>query len=132
MQQPPLPLQCVVLLFGAQLISPVRDTWAFSFDEGAARGANQTDYEGSLRSLGSFDTVQGFWRYWNALTDKYDIDMPPPHFATESLSLRRMLLLVLDLLFCAKTDASSGRSRRDLTFECSRRASHPLGSIPLM
>lgn len=58
-------------------LTSVRDSWTFSFDEGAARGAKQTDYEGSLRSLGSFDTVQGFWRYWNALSDKYVVRCPP-------------------------------------------------------
>lgn len=71
MMQPPLPLQYVAgTFFPVGLTMPRRDHWTFSFDEGAARGSKQSDYEGSLKSLGSFDTVQGFWRHWNALSDK--------------------------------------------------------------
>ncbi len=100
MEQPPedrpakpplLPLQCALLsLFRSRarrirfvssravhlvwaLISPRRYEWAFSYDDGCQRGARQSDYESTLRSLGSFGSVQDFWRYWNTLMAQYGI-----------------------------------------------------------
>jgi len=30
---------------------------------------NCQDYNSQLKPLGSFNTVQGFWRYWNNIVD---------------------------------------------------------------
>jgi len=35
----------------------------------ASRGMNCQDYNSQLKPLGSFNTVQGFWRYWNNIVD---------------------------------------------------------------
>lgn len=59
--------------------APVRlqHEWTFWFDEKAARGMKHVDYENSMKQVGTFSTVQDFWRYWNNIVD-------PTHFPANS------------------------------------------------
>ncbi|GAM20935.1 hypothetical protein SAMD00019534_041100 [Acytostelium subglobosum LB1] len=43
--------------------------WVFYYDEGAPKGSTCENYQSYVKNLGSFNSVQGFWRYWNNLLD---------------------------------------------------------------
>eukprot|EP01102_Stenamoeba_stenopodia_P009739 TRINITY_DN2886_c0_g1_i1.p1 TRINITY_DN2886_c0_g1~~TRINITY_DN2886_c0_g1_i1.p1 ORF type:complete len:671 (+),score=136.06 TRINITY_DN2886_c0_g1_i1:291-2303(+) len=44
----------------------LENTWTFWFDERPAKaGTGSEDYESRIKEIGSFNTVQDFWRYWN-------------------------------------------------------------------
>eukprot|EP01103_Thecamoeba_quadrilineata_P020784 TRINITY_DN911_c0_g1_i1.p1 TRINITY_DN911_c0_g1~~TRINITY_DN911_c0_g1_i1.p1 ORF type:complete len:563 (-),score=107.22 TRINITY_DN911_c0_g1_i1:50-1738(-) len=43
----------------------LQSAWTLWFDEGFPKGITTTDYLDHLVNIGSFSTVQDFWRYWN-------------------------------------------------------------------
>lgn len=43
--------------------------WTFYFDEGPPRGISKKEYQSYIKPLGSFNSIQGFWRYWNSIMD---------------------------------------------------------------
>jgi translation initiation factor 4E len=43
--------------------------WVLWYDEGSPKGQSHADYENSMKRLGSFATIQDFWRYWNNIVD---------------------------------------------------------------
>jgi len=45
----------------------LENNWSFWFDRYAGPGLTVEQYAASLRHLGSFDTVQGFWKWYNNL-----------------------------------------------------------------
>jgi len=50
----------------------LRNKWTIYYDQGVKQGANPLDYEQSIKSVGSFDTVEDFWRYWNNINLPYN------------------------------------------------------------
>eukprot|EP00727_Mastigamoeba_balamuthi_P010885 m51a1_g6419 hypothetical protein (887) ;mRNA; f:300925-304593 len=42
-------------------------SWTIWFDKGGARGQTRAQYESGITALGTFSSVQDFWRYWNAI-----------------------------------------------------------------
>lgn len=50
----------------------LESSWTFYYDEGLNKpGASQQDYENMMKPLGSFNTVQGFWSFWNYIHQPY-------------------------------------------------------------
>jgi translation initiation factor 4E len=43
--------------------------WTFYFELGQPKGMTKEAYEDNMKTLGSFHTVQDFWRYWNNMAD---------------------------------------------------------------
>jgi len=43
------------------------DTWVIWYDTGGKKGAQDTDWETQMVTVGSFSTVVGLWNYWNAI-----------------------------------------------------------------
>eukprot|EP01105_Mastigella_eilhardi_P024567 TRINITY_DN643_c2_g2_i3.p1 TRINITY_DN643_c2_g2~~TRINITY_DN643_c2_g2_i3.p1 ORF type:complete len:1081 (-),score=322.65 TRINITY_DN643_c2_g2_i3:39-3260(-) len=39
--------------------------WVIWYDRGGVKGQTQAQYESSIKEIGSFGTVEEFWRYWN-------------------------------------------------------------------
>lgn len=50
----------------------LRNTWAFWFDSPPEGGSRAMDWEDSMQSLGSFQTIKEFWKVWGAL----DVKLP--------------------------------------------------------
>eukprot|EP01006_Ploeotia_vitrea_P053008 TRINITY_DN67746_c6_g2_i1.p1 TRINITY_DN67746_c6_g2~~TRINITY_DN67746_c6_g2_i1.p1 ORF type:complete len:982 (-),score=96.27 TRINITY_DN67746_c6_g2_i1:209-3082(-) len=45
----------------------LENSWTIWFDETGRRGMDRVAYEDIIQELGSFNTIQGFWMYWNNL-----------------------------------------------------------------
>lgn len=45
----------------------LQSEWDIYFDGGSTRGMSDQDWENRVKKIGSFDSVQLFWRYWNNL-----------------------------------------------------------------
>ena len=45
---------------------PLQTAWSFWFDKKQSKGksANTTEYKSNLQKLGTFDTVEGFWKLY--------------------------------------------------------------------
>eukprot|EP01103_Thecamoeba_quadrilineata_P020785 TRINITY_DN911_c0_g2_i1.p1 TRINITY_DN911_c0_g2~~TRINITY_DN911_c0_g2_i1.p1 ORF type:complete len:459 (-),score=74.64 TRINITY_DN911_c0_g2_i1:17-1393(-) len=43
----------------------LENTWTFWYDEKVPKGTTCNVFEGTTKKIGSFSTVQDFWRYWN-------------------------------------------------------------------
>lgn len=52
----------------------LQNSWTFWYDEQLPRGATSADYANALKSLGSFSSIQNFWRFWNNI----DVSKFPP------------------------------------------------------
>ena len=61
----------------------LENTWTFWYTGFRAHqvGLTQNNYENTLQKIGTFDTVQDFWRYWNNIVNISDF----PELATLSL-----------------------------------------------
>lgn len=46
---------------------PLRNEWAFYFDDGAYDARKHKSYLDIMSKLGTFDSVQGFWKYYKAI-----------------------------------------------------------------
>jgi len=44
---------------------PLQNSWCFWFDKYLGPGLTLSEYEAAMRNLGSFSTVQEFWKYFN-------------------------------------------------------------------
>mmetsp|Transcript_7417 Transcript_7417/g.10014 ORF Transcript_7417/g.10014 Transcript_7417/m.10014 type:complete len:429 (-) Transcript_7417:99-1385(-) len=44
---------------------PLEHEWTFWFDGRSGVGMREHDYKHSIVPIGSFDSIQDFWRYWN-------------------------------------------------------------------
>eukprot|EP00761_Pharyngomonas_kirbyi_P012326 gb/GECH01012353.1/.p1 GENE.gb/GECH01012353.1/~~gb/GECH01012353.1/.p1 ORF type:complete len:289 (+),score=42.97 gb/GECH01012353.1/:1-867(+) len=58
--------------------APLNSQWCIYYDSGTQGGVTQESFEKLMKELGSFDTVEGFWRFWNhinfdAMTDSSNI-----------------------------------------------------------
>eukprot|EP00824_Muranothrix_gubernata_P004543 TRINITY_DN1576_c0_g1_i1.p1 TRINITY_DN1576_c0_g1~~TRINITY_DN1576_c0_g1_i1.p1 ORF type:complete len:727 (+),score=179.16 TRINITY_DN1576_c0_g1_i1:133-2181(+) len=47
----------------------LENAWTFYFDEGPPKGIKMQEFEKKMKALGSFNTVQDFWRFWNHVVD---------------------------------------------------------------
>jgi len=47
---------------------PLENSWCFWFDKYLGPGLTLSEYEASMKNLGSFSTVQEFWKYYNNIT----------------------------------------------------------------
>eukprot|EP00013_Stygamoeba_regulata_P023573 CAMPEP_0177665892 /NCGR_PEP_ID=MMETSP0447-20121125/21294_1 /TAXON_ID=0 /ORGANISM="Stygamoeba regulata, Strain BSH-02190019" /LENGTH=695 /DNA_ID=CAMNT_0019172011 /DNA_START=190 /DNA_END=2277 /DNA_ORIENTATION=- len=45
----------------------LQDEWTFWYDERPPKGMAAKDYASSIKVIGTFATVQNFWRYWNTM-----------------------------------------------------------------
>jgi len=45
----------------------LQSEWDIYYDGGSTRGMSDQDWENRVQKIGSFDSVQLFWRYWNNL-----------------------------------------------------------------
>nr|CAG4717467.1 unnamed protein product [Naegleria fowleri] len=49
----------------------LRSRWTIFYDQGFKTGTNPEDYEKSINQIGSFDSIEDFWRYWNNINLPY-------------------------------------------------------------
>ncbi|KAG2392733.1 hypothetical protein C9374_011458 [Naegleria lovaniensis] len=49
----------------------LRSRWTIFYDQGFKSGTNPEDYEHSINQIGSFDSIEDFWRYWNNINLPY-------------------------------------------------------------
>mmetsp|Transcript_20166 Transcript_20166/g.77198 ORF Transcript_20166/g.77198 Transcript_20166/m.77198 type:complete len:538 (-) Transcript_20166:35-1648(-) len=47
----------------------LKDAWTFWYDEQPHKGMTHSEYENSVVRIGTFDTIQAFWRYYNNIVD---------------------------------------------------------------
>ncbi|KAF2077506.1 hypothetical protein CYY_001205 [Polysphondylium violaceum] len=43
--------------------------WVFYYDDSVPKGQTCDDYQSHIKNLGSFNSIQGFWGYWNNIVD---------------------------------------------------------------
>jgi len=54
---------------------PLENCWSFWYDKYPGPNLSPKDYEEALHLIGAFDTVQGFWSYYNNLPEVAQIQM---------------------------------------------------------
>lgn len=47
----------------------LKHAWTFWYDEQPHKGMTHAEYESSVVRIGTFDTIQAFWRYYNNIVD---------------------------------------------------------------
>jgi hypothetical protein len=58
--------------------TPLQTSWTFFFDEGFSKGATSSDYEKTMKKLGTSSTLQEFYAHWNEFNKP--IDQLPLYF----------------------------------------------------